>query len=246
MRQTVRNDIRAGLAHASVSSQALSLLRDELLTEPKSALPLLYELSSDPVKLASLVKSFIASLAQSPTQIHPFHMQTLNDTELRCLLDGTKAGEFLKQSAQRLVTLSSMCKRAAAGHLPRIPNDCVRATHFTSATVASLLISGEDFSYRRQAIISSTSDAFSCNEDVWQLLATGNYKVFRRDWFGSHVVLMDIQNPEHRLHHSPQRAPGMVDNSRILGVLDRRSYTLTFNPHYDPSKPIQVERHPET
>lgn len=241
MREVIRNNVWPDPERASVLSRAPSFLLDEFLTEPKSALLLLREPSNDPSKLASFVRIITALLARSPTQIHPLHVQALSDNELRRLLNGTTTQGVLEENAQRLLTLSATCERAAASDLPPIPGECVRATHFTSGEIGSLLMRGGDFSYRRQAIISATSDAFSLNEDVWKLLATGKYGAFSREWFGSHVVLMDIPNPEHRLHHLPLRAPGTVDNSRILGVFNRTSRTLTFNPHYDPSKPIQIE-----
>lgn len=242
MRQEILHQVTTHLEHTESASRALSLLRGDLLTEPRLALPILRDLSSDPAKLMSLVRSITSWLAQSPTGIHPFHIQVLRDRELLRALEGTKAQDVLRQSAQRLYNLSASCARTTASDLPPIPNDSVRATHFTSAHISALLMSGEHFSYSTQGVLSSTSDAFSCNNDVWQLVTTGSYGAFERVSFGPHVVIMDIQNTELRLHHSPHLAPGEVDNSRILGVFDCKSGTLGFNQRYDPEKPIQLER----
>jgi hypothetical protein len=122
--------------------------------------------------------------------------------------------------------------------LPPIPSNFVRATNFTNPTVGSKLLSGEPFKYGRGMITSST-DAFSSNEEVWNLLITGKTENFDRNSFGYHVVLLDIPNVEYRQHSNPIWATGEIDNSRILGIFNRKTQQLEKNPNYNPHKPIE-------
>jgi hypothetical protein len=92
---------------AGSASRAISLLRIRLITEPELALPILRDLSKDPAKLMSLVRSVTSSLAESPAEIDALHIQSLQDNELQRALEGTKAQDLLRQSAQRLCRLSA-------------------------------------------------------------------------------------------------------------------------------------------
>ncbi len=122
--------------------------------------------------------------------------------------------------------------------LPSIPDGFVRATNFTNPNVGLKLLSGEPFTYGRGMITSST-DAFSLNKDVINLLATGKTGSFERKPFGHHVILMDIPAIEYRKHSNPTMATGKVDNSRVLGVFDRNTNELTKNSNYNPQKEVK-------
>lgn len=123
---------------------------------------------------------------------------------------------------------------ASPQDLPPIPPDCVRLTHFTNNKVANQIVGGgENFSYQRVGI-TSTTDAFSNNNQVFDLLKSGNTGAFNRSSFGSAVLLMDIPNDQYRIHRALAQAPGEVDNKNILGYVDCNSMDLERNPRYAP------------
>jgi len=121
--------------------------------------------------------------------------------------------------------------------LPPIPAGCVRATNFTSPNTAQILLSGQPFKYGRGMITSST-DSFSNNDEVWELLTTGKTGPFDRNSFGNDVVLMDVPNMEYRQHANVASSTGTLDNSRVLGVFNRQTSMLTKNANYNPQKQI--------
>jgi hypothetical protein len=117
--------------------------------------------------------------------------------------------------------------------LPSIPQGFVRLTHFTSRRIAQMLLSGQNFSYKKQGMLPSTTDAFSDNNDVLQLIQSGKTGPYSRKEFGDHVVLMDLPNMDNRIHSNATMAPGEVSNERILGVVDVNAMQFTPNPNYN-------------
>jgi len=125
--------------------------------------------------------------------------------------------------------------------LPPIPGNFVRLTHFTSKQTAQSLLSGQNFSYKKQGMLSSTADAFSDNNEVLQLIQSGKTGAFSRKEFGDHVVLMDLPNTDNRIHSNVTMAPGEVSNERILGIVDTNTMQFTPNPKYNANaKPLDV------
>ena len=137
---------------------------------------------------------------------------------------------FGERSSQ---AVSSLTKTLVSFGLPSIPKDNIRATHFTGQRVAEELLSGQPFKYKSDII--STTDSFTSNKDAAGLLTTGSVGSFDRSGFGDKVVLMDIPNEEYKKHANITKAPGQVENSRILGVFDRVTNLLTRNPNYNNS-----------
>ena len=122
--------------------------------------------------------------------------------------------------------------------LPPVPGGFTRATNFTNPNVGPKLLSGEPFRYGR-GMITSTTDSFSSNEDLRELLEKGKTGSFDRNSFGSDVVLMDIPNQEYKNHANPTISTGEVDNSRVLGIFNVKTQQLRKNPNYNPFKTIE-------
>ena len=126
-------------------------------------------------------------------------------------------------------------------HLPDIPSGCIRLTHFTFERAAEILLSGEDFSYKKQGSIDGTTDSFSNNEDIVQLIQSGKTGAFTRSSFGWCVVLIDMKHDEHRIHRSwSNPTPLAVDNSRICGCYNTETKSFKQNPNYNPNKPVNL------
>ena len=121
--------------------------------------------------------------------------------------------------------------------LPPIPQDSVRLTHFTSQRVAQALLSGQNFNIGTK--LSSTTDAFSDNNSIIQLIQTGRTGAWTRGGFGTVIVLIDLSNRENWTFNSPRTS--FVINSKILGVVDSKTMKFTPNPRYDPSIPQPFE-----
>ena len=134
--------------------------------------------------------------------------------------------------------------------LPPIPQDCVRLTHhFASDSTAEEILAGAPFLYRHGKI-DATTDSFSDNKELWQLITTGKTGAFSRSEFGHQVMILDIPFLEYRQHLNPRihkasekyaGFSGEVDNSRILGVFDKLTMTFRKNLNYNPNKPLEEE-----
>lgn len=120
--------------------------------------------------------------------------------------------------------------------LPPIPPGFVRLTHFTSPRTAQLLLNGENF--QMQNGLDSTTDTFSNNADVMQLLNSGQTGAFTRTGFGVAVVLMDMASTEQRMRRQPHMNLGPIPNDRIVGVYYRENGQLVRNPRYNPEQTV--------
>lgn len=129
--------------------------------------------------------------------------------------------------------LSYILESATALH--PIPDGYARLTHFTSPSVARAILDGEPFQYK---MINSTTDSFSDDKDVAELLTTGKTAAYERSGFGTSVLIIDLTNNEHRLHMLVN-PPGYVDNSRVAGVYDRTTGRFIGNPNYNPAKEVK-------
>lgn len=69
--------------------------------------------------------------------------------------------------------------------LPPIPPGFIRLTHFTSPRTINFLLQGQNFKYNQ---LDTTTDAFSNNEEVINLISSGKTGPFERSGFGTHVV----------------------------------------------------------
>lgn len=142
---------------------------------------------------------------------------------------------FRKQPAD---TVSPTKKINSASDLPPLPDDITRATHFTDDSVAAKILTGEPFTFSGK--INSTTDAFSNNDDVFELLNTGKSGAFTRSDFGNSMIIMDMPHMDYRKESMYQHATLKVDNSRILGVVDTKTKVFTPNPNY--KSPSQIEQ----
>jgi hypothetical protein len=120
--------------------------------------------------------------------------------------------------------------------LPPIPTGSIRLTHLTTPEIAKLLLSGKDFSYKKQADLSCTTDSFSSNDELLQFIQTGKTRGWNRRVFGTAVVLMDIPNSEY-CSYGLESLSNSVPNDRILGVVDRQTMQFTKNQRYNPNPP---------
>jgi hypothetical protein len=127
--------------------------------------------------------------------------------------------------------------------LPPIPSGSIRLTHFTSPKVAKNLLNGQDFSYKTQGLLSSTTDSFSNNNSIINLIQTGKIDTWDRNSFGIVVVLMDMPNNEYRIHNNISISNGTVANDRIVGIVDRNTMQFTPNAHYNPTpQPLIIQQ----
>jgi hypothetical protein len=129
--------------------------------------------------------------------------------------------------------------------LPEIPEDHIRLTHFTSEKVAQILIEeGQSFKYK--GLLSSTTDAFSDNDQVMKILGEKKVGVLSRESFGNAVVIMDLTIKEHKERlrmgvYLDQEIP----NHNILGyILTNDSSSLKENSKYNPIE-NSLEPNPE-
>lgn len=122
--------------------------------------------------------------------------------------------------------------------LPEVPEGFLRLTHFTSEDIAKKLVNGEEFSYAKQGILSSTTDAFTNNEEMLKLVQTGDVGAFKRSEFGDTVVLMDIDREECKDRSRIGRCRELsVPNHNILGYILRCDpKELVRNHKYNPIK----------
>jgi hypothetical protein len=115
--------------------------------------------------------------------------------------------------------------------LPSIPPDMIRLTHFTSENIAKRFLQGQPFLYKA---LDSTTDSFSNNNDITNLVQSGNTGPFNRSHFGDHVLLIDMPYDHHRKHraNAPQN---FVPNTQIVGVIDRNNMVFIPNRRYNPN-----------
>ena len=135
-----------------------------------------------------------------------------------------------------MLTFHQYCEQQNQLILPPIPPGFIRLTHFTNMRTAQILLNGENFNYDRNGI-QGTTDSFSNNEDVLNLIKTGKTGAFTRGSFGDAVVLMDMSNREYRIHHSFNYDSYNVPNDRIVGIVDRNNMRFIPNPNYTPNHP---------
>lgn len=118
--------------------------------------------------------------------------------------------------------------------LPSIPPDTVRRTHFTSERVAQIVLGGSDYKLKHNDL-NSTTDGFSNNEDVINLIKSGKTGAFTRSGFGTFVILMDIPNDYDKVYRSIH-SKSDVPNELIIGVVNRNNMIFTPNKNYNPKK----------
>lgn len=123
--------------------------------------------------------------------------------------------------------------------LPEIPTGFIRLTHFTDTSIAqSIIEEGKGFSYAKQGLLSSTTDSFSNNDQLLNLVKTGKIGPFQRGSFGSVVLIIDLDQEEHknrnRLGYCTDKE---IPNHNILGYIRREALgEIIFNPRYEPCK----------
>ncbi|MDY0097244.1 MAG: hypothetical protein RBS01_02750 [Candidatus Dojkabacteria bacterium] len=122
--------------------------------------------------------------------------------------------------------------------LPEIPENFIRLTHFTTKEVAQKIIEKEEeFSYEKQSTIFATTDAFSENAQVEDVIKTQRVGAFERGSFGNAVLIIDMDMQEHmkRCRTGGQYLDRSVPNHNILGyVLLENMEELCKNPKYNP------------
>ena len=136
--------------------------------------------------------------------------------------------------------------------LPPIPNGFVRLTHFTSPAIAKSLINGQDFKAGKG--LRSTTDVFSDNNDVINLIQTGKTGAFERKPFGNCVIIMDMSQTEQRMRSNfSSGLSNFVPNDRIVGYYDIENQTFVRNPKFsikqvEPEMPAtkQLSNRPNT
>jgi hypothetical protein len=121
--------------------------------------------------------------------------------------------------------------------LPEIPEDSIRLTHFTTEKIAKILVEqGEAFKYK--GLLSSTTDAFSNNDQVREILYRRKIGAFHRESFGNAVVIMDLDIQEHKERlRIGSYLDDKIPNHNILGyVLTDNLNAVRKNPEYNPIK----------
>lgn len=129
--------------------------------------------------------------------------------------------ESIRETLEILEQLQSL-------KLPPIPSGYLRLTHFTSRSPQ--IISNND-TFKVQHMLNSTTDPFSNNQDVLDLIVSGKTGAMTRSGFGNTVLLMDLTFDEHKRLSSKQIP---ISNSRILGYVDRNTMIFHRNPNYNP------------
>ncbi len=117
--------------------------------------------------------------------------------------------------------------------LPPIPRGFQRLTHFTNKRTADLLINGQNFKANNG--LTSTTDSFSNNADVWKLIQSGQAGAFSRNEFGAVVVLLDMSPQEYRMHANFS-IDGDIPNNRIVGYFDKDTNQFISNQNYSPDQ----------
>lgn len=118
--------------------------------------------------------------------------------------------------------------------LPPIPGGFTRLTHFTSDRAANAVLQGQNFDYKKQVILSSTTDPHATNQEVWDTITSGMAGAFTRHVFGQAVILIDISSNEYRMHGGLVSSPKYVENRKIVGVVYRQNMDFRPNPNYNP------------
>jgi hypothetical protein len=147
-----------------------------------------------------------------------------------------------KSLAESMREILSLLEQGSPLTLPPIPSGYVRLTHFTSPNIVNKIISQhEPFTIRGQ--LSGTTDPFTNEEDLKELIKMGQTGAFTRSGFGTQVLLMDLSYQEHK-RLIARDTP--IANSRIVGYVDRETMQFHKNPAYHPQgeqplpKPVAI------
>lgn len=119
--------------------------------------------------------------------------------------------------------------------LPEIPEGYIRLTHFTNQNIAEAIVEeGNNFTYKE--LLTSTTDSFSNNADIIDLITTGKTGSFQRDSFGEYVLLIDLEKEEHKNRCTiGYCTDDEIPNHNILGYVFRKDIeNLHKNPKYNP------------
>ena len=131
-------------------------------------------------------------------------------------------------------------------NLPPIPDGMVRLTHFTASTYAiKNVMNGDNFDYGG-GMAQTTTDAFSDNQKVLNLIEEGTYPTglggnFDRAYFGSNVILMDIPFDEHKKLLGVTAITEGIPNGYVLGYVDRKTMSFHPNSGYSPANVPPLE-----
>jgi hypothetical protein len=121
--------------------------------------------------------------------------------------------------------------------LPPIPENFVRLTHFTTEEVAKKIVdNGESFNYGKNLTINLTTDAFSSNDQVKDIIETRKNGAFSRASFGNSVMIIDLNIEEHKKRcRLGAYEDKEIPNHNILGYLSlKNSSNLHENSRYSP------------